>query len=104
MYHSTQSILALYGTQLNNHVNYRKFLEEYQKRLHFPDKENIIVKALANVIRRTIILINSTEIDPEKQLIKTNQHYDKITPPIILGIYHVNEKKVFLPYFLYIKI
>jgi len=72
LYHSTQSILALYGTQLNNHENYRNFLEEYQKGLHFPDKENIIVKALANVIRRTIILINSTEIDPEKQMIKTN--------------------------------
>ena len=89
---------------MNNHVNYRKFLEKFQKRLHFQDKENIIIKALANVIRRTIILINSTEIDPEKQMIKTNQHYGKITPPIILGIYQVNEKWVFLPYFLYIKI
>ena len=89
---------------MNNHENYRNFLEEYQKGLHFPDKENKIIKALANVIRRTIILINSTEIDPEKQMIKTNQHYDKITPPIILGIYQVNEKWVFLPYFLYIKI
>jgi len=84
----------------NNAYEYRNFLEEYQKGLHYPDKDHIIVKALANVIRRTFILINGAEIDPDKKLIKINQNYDKSTPPIILGVYYVEGKIVFLPYFL----
>ena len=129
LYWSTVSVLGIYGAQIkdsileyrkivvqeikkgilgiqlkdycfnNNHSEYKQFLQEYELGQHYPDKSNIILRALAQGIRRTFILISNSETHPEKQCTKINSKCEKSMPPIILGVYEVNGQPVYLPFF-----
>ena len=129
LYWATASTLALYGGQVkenineyremvvqelkkgilgirlkdqifdNNHTEYRKFLEEYRRGLHFPDKDFIIIRALAQALHRCIILLSSLEEHREQPCIKISETYEKSKPPIVLGVYRVDGELVFLPLF-----
>jgi hypothetical protein len=83
----------------NNHTEYRKFLEEYRRGLHFPDKDFIIIRALAQALHRCIILLSSLEEHREQPCIKISETYEKSKPPIVLGVYRVDGELVFLPLF-----
>jgi hypothetical protein len=45
----------------NNHAEYRQFLDEYERGEHFPDKDLILIQALAKTIHRCFIFISSME-------------------------------------------
>jgi hypothetical protein len=83
----------------NNHMNYRNYIDAFARGENFPDKELIIVRALAQALHRCIILISSLPEHKNKPLIKIQESQEKTRPPIILGVYSVNGEYVYLPFF-----
>ena len=129
LFRSTASTLAIYGGQVkhstlqyremvvkelkkrilgirlkdqvfdNNHMNYHNYIDVFARGENFPDKEFIIVRAMAQALHRCFILISSLPEHKNKPLIKIQESQEKTRPPIILGVYSVNGKYVYLLFF-----
>jgi hypothetical protein len=128
LFWSTASTLALYGGQVksikeyremvvqelrkgilgirlkdqifdNNQMKYKNFVDEYKEGLHFPDSDFIIIRALAQALHRCFILISSLDEHKDKPCFKILESQEKNRPPVILGVYRVDGKLVFLPFF-----
>ena len=61
------------------------------------DKEWIIAEALSKVTNRCLIFISSLEEHKEKKIFKYNPDSNK--PPLIFGVYRVEDKIIFTPFF-----
>jgi hypothetical protein len=83
----------------NNHTEYRQFLDEYEKGQHFPDKDLILIQALAKTLHRCFIFISSLEQHKEQKCFQFNKETENSRPPLIFGIYGHNGKIIFLPFF-----
>ncbi len=83
----------------NNHAEYRQFLDEYERGEHFPDKDLILIQALAKTIHRCFIFISSMEEHKDQKCFRFNRETENSRPPLIFGIYNCNGKMVFLPFF-----
>jgi hypothetical protein len=61
------------------------------------DKDWILLEALARATFRPIILLSSLPEHENKKVIKYN--HESVKPPIILGVYRIEGKIIFTPYF-----
>ena len=81
----------------NHHNNYRTFLQEFESGMHNIDKDWLLVEALAKATFRCMIFLSSLNEHHEKPIFKYNSESTK--PPLIFGVYRVDNNIIFTPYF-----
>ena len=81
----------------NNHANYKTYLQEFDAGKQQLDKDLLLTEALAKGLHRCFIFISSLENDANQTIFKFNAESTK--PPLIFGIYCLENKTIFTPYF-----
>ena len=72
-------------------------MDDFEKGIGEVDENLLIAQALAVAMHRCFIFISSLEKDREQPIFKFNS--ESVKPPLIFGIYWVNNRSVFLPFF-----
>jgi hypothetical protein len=81
----------------NHHLNYRKFLSEFEQGLHDLDPDLLLAQALATATHRPYIFFSTLPEHENNPIFKFNT--DCKNPPLIFGIHQFQNKRIFQPYF-----
>jgi dUTPase len=81
----------------NYHGKYRQYLDEFETGKHNLDKDWLMAEALAKATHRCIIFISTLPEHKNNPIIKFNVESTK--PPLILGVYLVENKFLFTPFY-----
>jgi hypothetical protein len=81
----------------NKHMEYKTYLQEFERGQHQLDKDLLLAQALAKALHRCFIFISSLENDKLQPIFKFNTESTK--PPLIFGISKVKDRTIFTPYF-----
>jgi hypothetical protein len=81
----------------NYHGKYRQYLDEFETGKHNLDKDWLMAEALAKATHRCIIFISTLPEHKTNPIIKFNVESTK--PPLILGVYLVENKFLFTPFY-----
>jgi hypothetical protein len=81
----------------NNHPNYKQWLVEFENGRHGMDRNFIVAQALAIATHRPFIFISTLEMHSEQPIFKYNA--DSTKPPLIFGVYQLENTTGFLPFF-----
>jgi hypothetical protein len=80
-----------------NYDKLNEFLSNFRSGKVGHDPNMYVIHALAQILYRPIIVISSLERHSTKNVIHFHESANR--PPIILGLYQVDDKEIFLPYF-----
>ena len=80
-----------------NYDKLNEFLSNFRNGKIGHDPNMYVLNALAQILYRPIIVISSLERHATKNVIHFHESANR--PPIILGLYQVEDKEIFLPYF-----
>jgi hypothetical protein len=81
----------------NVHHMYKNFLSEFEEGLHQVDQNLLLVQALAQALHRCFIIVSTLKQHQDRRVFKFNQ--ESIKPPLILGLYEIEGKLIFTPFF-----
>jgi len=81
----------------NNHSAYREYLSDFEKGKAQVDKDLLLAQGLAKAIHRCFIFLSTLEEHRDQPIFRFNAESTK--PPVIFGLYRVNDDLIFTPYF-----
>jgi transposase InsO family protein len=82
----------------NNFGRYKQFLDEFKQGKHDVDKNFYLVEALAIGLYRPIFIISSLREHSDNPILKFNHNSNR--PPLIYGLYEVENRRIFKPFYL----
>ena len=81
-----------------NYDKYNEYLDAFKEERVGPDPNLYLIHALALCLYRPIIVISSLSRHKNNKIIHFHESCNK--PPIVVGLYQVDDYEIFLPYFL----
>ena len=95
-----QGILVKQLLDFTFKMSYEKlnsFLSDFKAGLVGPDPNMYIIHALALCLSRPILVISSLEKHKEKKIFHFHENCNK--PPIIVGLYQIEDQEIYLPFY-----
>jgi hypothetical protein len=81
----------------NSQPKYKQWMTEFLEGQHGMDRNFIVAQALAVASHRPFIFVSTLEIHKEQPIFKFNS--DSTKPPLIFGVYQIEDAMGFLPFF-----